>query len=67
MDDTSQHNFQNQEHATMSQQINTGGFVKKTTDFNVLIRISMTSSTQQINTGGFVEKRQSLICSLEFL
>ena len=50
-----------------TQQINTGGFVEKTTEFNVFIGISMTSSTQQIRTRGFVEKQWSLMCLLEFL
>ena len=34
---------------------------------DVLIGISMTSSTQQIDTRGFVEKQWNLMCSLEFL
>ena len=50
-----------------TKQINTGGFVEKTTEFNVFIGISMTSSTQQIRTRGFVEKQWSLMCLLEFL
>ena len=38
------------------QQINTRGFVKKTTEFNVFIGISMTSSTEQIDTRGVLKK-----------
>ena len=40
---------------------------KKTTELNVFIEISMTSSTQQINTWGFEEKQQSSMCLLKFL
>ena len=43
---------------TSTQQINTRGYVEKTTEFNVSIGISKASSAQQINTRGFVEKKE---------